>query len=57
MKTNFYFVNIYKHENNMARLWYEIMLKIGVEYIEGNERNEGSYFYLYRFKDLTQRSF
>jgi hypothetical protein len=57
MKTNFYFVNIYKHENNMARLWYKIMLKIGVEYIEGNERNEGSYFYLYRFKDLTQRSF
>jgi hypothetical protein len=57
MKTNFYFVTIYKHENNMARLWCKIMLKTGVEYVERNERNERSYFYLYHFKDLTQRSF
>jgi hypothetical protein len=30
------------------------MLKIGVEYIEGNDE---SYLYLYSFKDLAQRSF
>jgi len=45
LKTNFYYANIYKHEHekNMTRLWCKIMLKIGVEQIEVNER---SYFYL-----------
>ncbi len=56
MKTNFYYVNICKHEHekNMTRLWCKIMRKIGVEQIEGNE---GSYFYLYAFGDLDQRNF
>jgi hypothetical protein len=44
MKMDIYYVNICKHENekNMTRLWCKIMLKIGVEQIEGNE---GSYSY------------
>ncbi len=56
MKTNIYYTNIckHKHENNMTRLWCKIVPKIGVEYIE---ENEGSYFYLYPFGDLAQRSF
>ncbi len=46
VKMNIYFANIckHKHGNNMIRLWCKIMLKIGVEYIERNER---SYIYLY----------
>jgi hypothetical protein len=45
VKTNFYYVNICKHEHekNMIRLWCKIVLKISVEQAEGNE---GSYFYL-----------
>ncbi len=56
LKTNFYYINICKHEHekNMTRLWCKIMLKINVEYIEGNEK---SYFYLYLFGDLVQISF
>jgi hypothetical protein len=42
------------HENNMEKLWCKIMLKTNVEQIEGNE---GSYFYLYPFGDLVQKSF
>jgi hypothetical protein len=49
-----YYTNIRKHENNMTRLWCKIMPKTNVERIEGNE---GSYFYLYPFGDLTQGSF
>jgi hypothetical protein len=46
VKKSLYFANICKHEhgNNMIRLWCKIVLKIGVEQIEGNER---SYIYLY----------
>jgi hypothetical protein len=56
MKTNLYYANICKHEqeNNMTRLWCKIVPKIDVEYIE---ENKGSYFYLYPFGDLAQRSF
>jgi hypothetical protein len=52
----YYFVNIckYEHEKNMTRLWCKVVPKTDVEYIEGNE---GSYFYLYPFRDITQRSF
>jgi hypothetical protein len=48
MKIDLYYVNIckYEHENNTTRLCYEIVLKISIEQIEGNE---GSYFYLYPF--------
>ncbi len=44
-ETNIYYAHICKHEHkkNMKRLWCKIVLKIGVEQIEGNER---SYFYL-----------
>jgi len=53
---NLYYANICKHEHekNMIRLWCEIVPKIGVGKIE---RNDGSYFYLYLFEDLAQRSF
>jgi hypothetical protein len=56
MKIHFYYVNICKHEHekNMTRLGCKIMPKTNVEKIEGNER---SYFYLYSFWDLAQRSF
>jgi hypothetical protein len=56
LETNFYYVNICKHEHekNMTRLWCKIMPKTNVEQIK---RNEGSYFYLYAFGDLAQRSF
>jgi hypothetical protein len=52
MKTNLYFANICKceHGKNMSRLWYKIVFKTSVEQIKGNE---GSYFYLYFFGDLT----
>jgi hypothetical protein len=39
---------------NMTRLWCKIVLKVNVEHTQGNE---GSYFYLYPFGDLAQRSF
>ncbi len=41
METNFYYANIckYVHEKNMKRLWYKIMPKTNVEYIERNERS------------------
>jgi hypothetical protein len=35
---------------NMTRLWCKIVFKTNVEQIEGNE---GSYVYLYPFKDLA----
>jgi hypothetical protein len=56
MKMNIYCANICKHEyeKNMTRLWYKIVLKTNVQQ---TKRNEGSYFYLYPFKDLVQRSF
>jgi hypothetical protein len=56
VETNLYYANICKHEheNNMTKLWCKIVHKTGVEHIEGNE---GSYFYLYPFGDLVQRSF
>jgi hypothetical protein len=56
MKTNLYYANICKHEHEkiLTRLWCKIMLKIVVEQTKGNE---GSYFYLYSFGDLAQRSF
>jgi hypothetical protein len=58
VKTNLYYVNKCKHEHEyekkMTRLWCKIMLKTCVEHIEGNE---GSYSYLYPFRDLAQRSF
>ncbi len=37
-------------KKNMTRLWCKIMPKTNVEQIE---RNKGSYFYLYPFRDLT----
>jgi hypothetical protein len=54
VKTHLYYTNIckYEHENNMTRLWCKIVLKSGVEQIEGNE---GFYFYLYPFGDLALR--
>jgi hypothetical protein len=56
VETNFYYVNIYKHEHekNMTRLWCKIVPKIGVEQIKGNE---GSYSYVYPFGGLIQGSF
>jgi len=50
---DFYYVNICKHEHgkNMTRLWCKIVLKTGVEQIEGNER---FHFYFYPFGHLTQ---
>ncbi len=56
VKTYIYYVNIHKHEHekNRTRLWCKIMPKTNVEQIEINEK---SYFYLYPFGDLAQRSF
>ncbi len=56
MKTNFYYTNTCTHEyeKNMTRLLCKIVPKTGVEQMK---RNEGSYFYLYPFGDLTQGSF
>jgi hypothetical protein len=56
MKMDLYYANIceHEHENNLTRLWCKIVLKTNVEHIKGNER---SYFYLYPFRDLGQRSF
>ncbi len=52
MKMDLYFANICKHEHgkNMTRLWCKIVPKTSVEYAK---RNEGSYFYLYPFRDLA----
>jgi len=44
----------YDHEKNMTRLWYKIVFETDVEQIK---RNEGSYSYLYPFRDLTHGSF
>jgi hypothetical protein len=52
MKMNLYYVNICKHEHD--KVMVQNCAKIGVENIEGNEE---SYFYLYLFGDLAQRSF
>jgi hypothetical protein len=56
VKMDLYYANICKHEHekNIIRLWCKIMLKINVEQTKGNE---GSYFYLYFFGDLVQKSF
>jgi len=55
VKMNIYYANICKHENekNMMRLWCKIVPKTNVEHIKENER---SYFYLYPFGDLIQKS-
>jgi hypothetical protein len=55
MKMDLYYANIckHKHKKNMTRLWCKIVPKIGVEQ---TKRNEGSYFYLYPFGDVTQGS-
>jgi hypothetical protein len=52
VKMDFYYANICKHEHekNMTRLQCKIVVKTSVEQIEGNE---GSYFYLYPFRDLV----
>jgi hypothetical protein len=52
----FYYVNIckYEHDTNMTRLWCKIVPKTNVKHIKGNE---GSYFYLYPFRDLIQGNF
>jgi hypothetical protein len=52
VKINLYYANIckYEHEKNMIRLWCKIVFKIRVEQTKGNE---GFYFYLYPFGDLT----
>jgi hypothetical protein len=44
----------YEHEKNMTRLWRKTMPKISVEQ---TKESEGSYFYLYPFRDLAQGSF
>jgi hypothetical protein len=56
VKMDFYYANMCKHEDekNMTKLWCKILLKIGVKHIEGNE---GPYFCLYPFRDLTQGNF
>jgi CYTH domain-containing protein len=56
MKIKFYYANICKHEHEkkMTRLWCKIVLKTNVEHVE---RNEGFYFYLYPFGELTQKNF
>ncbi len=56
MKTDLYYTNICKHEHekNLTKLWCKIMLNIGVEQTKGNE---WSYFYLYPFGGLAQKSF
>jgi hypothetical protein len=56
VKMDIYYVNICKHEyeKNMTRVWCKIVPTTVIEQIEGNKR---SYFYLYLFKDLIQRSF
>jgi hypothetical protein len=56
VKKNIYYVDVckYEHEKNMTRLWCKIVPKTNAEQIK---RNEGSYFYLYLFKDLTQGNF
>ncbi len=47
MQINFYFNNLSNNERDCT-------LNFSVEQIEDNEK---SYFYLYNFEDLTQRSF
>jgi hypothetical protein len=56
VETYISYANICKHEheNNKTRLWCKIMPKNGIEHTKGNKR---SYFYLYSFGDLAQRSF
>jgi hypothetical protein len=55
VKIDIYYVHICKHEyeKNMTRLWCKIVPKTTIEQTKGNE---GSYFYLYLFGDLTQGS-
>jgi len=50
VKTNFYYVNIYKyeHKKNMTRLSCKIVFKTNGEQIKRNERS-----YLYPFGDLV----
>jgi hypothetical protein len=56
MKMDIYYVNICKHEHKkiITRLWCKIVSKTNVEKSKGNE---GSYFYLYPFGDLTEGHF
>jgi hypothetical protein len=46
VKTNFYYINIYKHEHekNMTRLWCKIMFKISVKQILKNEKGRTSIY-------------
>jgi hypothetical protein len=54
VKTNIYYANICKHEQNMLKLWCKIVLKTSVEQTKKNER---FYFYLCPFEDLVQKNF
>ncbi len=56
VKTDLYYIKMHKHEHekNLTRLWCKIMLNTGVEQTKKNER---SYFYLYPFGGLVQKSF
>ncbi len=56
VKMDLYYVNIWKHEHetNMISLWCKIMPKSNVEQTKGNE---GSYIYLYPFRNLPQGCF
>ncbi len=44
----------YKHEKNRIRLWCKIISQISDEQTKSNG---GSYFYLYPFGNLIQKSF
>jgi hypothetical protein len=55
MKNNYYYVKMCKREyEKKKRLWCKIVLKISVKHTKGNEE---SYFNLYPFRVLAQRSF
>jgi hypothetical protein len=56
VKMYLYYANICKHEheNNMTKLWCNIVPKTNVKQTKGNK---GSYFYLYSFGNLIQGNF
>jgi hypothetical protein len=56
VKKNIYYANIckYEHEKNMTKLWCKIVPKTNVKQIL---KNEGSNFYLYPFRVVTQGNF
>lgn len=55
-KTKPYFYNVWKHKLEMKerRLWCKIILEIGVEQSQNNEKN---YIYLYSLANFVQRNF